>query len=102
MTMPSIDLPRSRPMNAGRVIAVGDVHGCVHALDALISAIAPTPSDRLIFLGDLIDQGRDTRDVLDRLIELKRRTTLVLIQGNHEEMLYAARGNEQALRFWEE
>ena len=89
------------PIDAARLIAIGDVHGCVHALDALIDAIAPAPHDQLVFLGDLIDQGRETRDVLDRLIELKQRCSVVLIQGNHEEMLYAARENEQALRYWE-
>jgi serine/threonine protein phosphatase 1 len=52
-------------------------------------------------LGDLIDQGHDTRDVLDRLIGLKERCSLTLIQGNHEEMMYAARESEQALRYWE-
>ena len=92
---------RNMSINAGRLIAIGDVHGCVHALDALLDAIAPAPNDRLVFLGDLIDQGADTRDVLDRLIELKQRCSLVLIQGNHEEMLYAARESEQALRYWE-
>lgn len=88
-------------VDSGRLIAIGDVHGCVHALDALIDAIAPAPSDRLIFLGDLIDQGRDTREALDRVIELKQRCAVVLIQGNHEEMLFAARENEKALRYWE-
>ncbi len=90
------------PIDAARLIAIGDVHGCVHALDALVDAIAPRPTDQLVFLGDLIDQGPETRDVLDRLIELKQRCSLVLIQGNHEEMLYAARENEQALRYWED
>jgi serine/threonine protein phosphatase 1 len=89
------------PSSTGRLIAIGDVHGCVHALDALLAAIKPTADDYLIFLGDLIDQGRDSRDVLDRLIELKRRCHVVLIRGNHEEMLYAARESEQALRYWE-
>lgn len=59
------------------------------------------PDDRLIFLGDLIDQGRDSRDVVERLIDLESRTNLVLIQGNHEEMLFAARDSEKALRYWE-
>ncbi|MEX2113108.1 MAG: metallophosphoesterase family protein [Pirellulales bacterium] len=89
------------PNDAGRLIAVGDVHGCVHALDALLVAIAPTDRDELVFLGDLVDQGRDSRDVLDRLIELKQRCGLVLIRGNHEEMMFAARESEQALRYWE-
>ena len=90
------------PTDAARLIAIGDVHGCVHALDVLVDVIAPLPGDQLVFLGDLIDQGPDTRAVLDRLIELKQRCSLVLIQGNHEEMLYAARDNEQALRYWED
>ncbi len=89
------------PNDAGRLIAVGDVHGCVHALDALLQAIAPTERDELVFLGDLVDQGRDSRDVLDRLIELKGRCAVVLIRGNHEEMMLAARESEQALRYWE-
>ncbi|MBL9124907.1 MAG: metallophosphoesterase [Planctomycetaceae bacterium] len=84
-----------------RQIAIGDVHGCVHALDALLDAISPTPDDQLIFLGDLIDQGHESRDVIDRLIELKRRCSLVLIEGNHEEMMFAARESEKALRYWE-
>lgn len=87
--------------HTGRLIAIGDVHGCVHALEVILDAIDPTPEDQLVFLGDLIDQGRDSRDVIDRLIELKQRTNLVLILGNHEEMMYAARISEKALRYWE-
>ena len=103
MTVRRKDLPESSmPTDAGRLIAIGDVHGCAHALDVLIDAIAPTTSDQLVFLGDMIDQGRNAREVVDRIIELKERTGIVLIQGNHEEMLYAARENEQALRYWED
>ncbi len=91
------------PLSAdgGRLIAIGDIHGCVHALDILLEAIAPAPADQLVFLGDLIDQGRDSAEVLDRLIDLKRRCQIFLIQGNHEEMLFAARTSEPALRYWE-
>ena len=85
-----------------RLIAIGDVHGCVHALDALLKEIAPNSLDRLVFLGDLIDQGRDSAAVLDRLIELRQRCQVVLIKGNHEEMLYSARESEKSLRYWEE
>jgi serine/threonine protein phosphatase 1 len=85
----------------GRLIAIGDVHGCVHALDALLEAILPTHDDTLVFLGDLVDQGRDSRDVLDRVITLQHLCHVVLIKGNHEEMMLAARENEAALRYWE-
>lgn len=86
---------------SGRLIAIGDVHGCVHALDALLDAIDPAPADRLVFLGDLIDQGRDSRDVIERLLALQECCRVALIQGNHEEMMFAARDSQQALRYWE-
>ena len=89
------------PSDASRLIAIGDVHGCVHALDAILDAIGPGPNDTFVFLGDLIDQGRESREVLDRIVDLKKHCSVVLIQGNHEEMLQAATGNEQALRYWE-
>lgn len=86
---------------SSRLIAIGDVHGCIHALDALLGAISPGPRDQLIFIGDLIDKGPDSRDVLDRVIELKQCCSLVLIQGNHEEMLRAAKESAEALEYWE-
>ena len=85
-------------MDAGRLIAIGDVHGCVHALDTLLAAIGPMPADQIVFLGDLIDQGHDSRDVIERLIELRRQCRLIVIEGNHEEMMLAARHNQEALR----
>ncbi|REK10023.1 MAG: serine/threonine protein phosphatase [Planctomycetota bacterium] len=88
-------------MDSGRLIAIGDVHGCAHALDAILDCIGPAPDDHLVFLGDLIDQGRDTRDVLDRVLGLRRQCRITLIRGNHEEMLYAAHESEKALRYWE-
>jgi serine/threonine protein phosphatase 1 len=88
-------------MSTGRLIAIGDVHGCGHALDAVLEAIEPTTRDQFVFLGDMIDQGRESRDVLERIIVLRRQCQVVLIQGNHEEMLYAARGDEKTLRYWE-
>lgn len=86
---------------AGRLIAIGDVHGCVLALDTLLEAILPATADTLVFLGDLIDQGRDSAAVLDRVRALQNDCKVVLIQGNHEEMLFAARDSEEALRYWE-
>ena len=85
----------------GRLIAIGDVHGCNLALEAVLNAIAPTPHDRLVFLGDLVDQGKETKDVLERIRNLQDTTQVTLIQGNHEEMMFAARENEPALRYWE-
>ena len=87
--------------NSDRLIAIGDVHGCIHALDAVLEAIAPRQRDTLVFLGDLIDNGRDSRSVLQRVSDLEQQCRVVLIEGNHEEMLLAARDNVEALRYWE-
>ena len=88
-------------MDSGRLIAIGDVHGCCHALDTVLEALAPTPNDRIIFLGDLVDQGRESCEVLKRIIRLQQECRVALVQGNHEEMMFAARESEPALRYWE-
>jgi serine/threonine protein phosphatase 1 len=51
-----------------RTIAIGDIHGCSAALAAVIQAIEPTPVDTLVFLGDYIDRGPDSRGVLVQVV----------------------------------
>ncbi|MBX6312249.1 MAG: serine/threonine protein phosphatase [Isosphaeraceae bacterium] len=70
-----------------RLIAIGDIHGCSLALDALIEAIRPSASDVIVTLGDYIDRGPDSRGVLDRLLALERRCCLIPLLGNHDEAL---------------
>src|SRR5215211_1505199 len=76
---------------APRSIAIGDIHGCSRALAALVDAIAPTPEDLLVVLGDYIDRGPDSRGVIDLLIDLGRRCRLASLLGNHEELLLEVR-----------
>jgi serine/threonine protein phosphatase 1 len=85
---------------AGRTIAIGDIHGCLAALDALIEAIAPGPEDTLVTLGDYIDRGPHSRGVLDRLIALSRQCRLIPLLGNHEELLLDALRDITTLRRW--
>ena len=79
-----------------RTIAIGDIHGCSAALDALVEAIRPRPEDCIVTLGDYINRGPDSRGVIERLIELTRRCRLLPILGNHDQSrewkLCAARG----------
>jgi serine/threonine protein phosphatase 1 len=84
----------------GRTIAIGDIHGCSLALRALSDAIDPGPEDLLVFLGDYIDRGPDSRGVLEQVIALRERCAVVPLLGNHEEMLLAALSNPEALRGW--
>jgi serine/threonine protein phosphatase 1 len=70
-----------------RTLAIGDIHGCLAALDALLGAVGPRPEDTIVTLGDYVDRGSDSRGVLERLIELRRRCRLVPLLGNHDEMM---------------
>ena len=78
-------------MTPPRTIAVGDIHGCSAALDALLDAVRPRPEDTIVTLGDYIDRGPDTWGVIGRLIDLGGRCHLVPILGNHDQMLLEAR-----------
>lgn len=83
-----------------RIIAIGDVHGCSAALAALIQAIEPAPLDAIVFLGDYIDRGPDSRGVIEQVIALERRCIVVPLMGNHEEMLLAALEGKDHVRYW--
>jgi serine/threonine protein phosphatase 1 len=69
-----------------RTFAIGDIHGCLDKLEDLITRIDPTPKDSLIFLGDYVDRGESTPEVIDFLIDLARRVPCVFLRGNHEDM----------------
>jgi len=71
----------------GRTVIVGDVHGCRVELEKLLDRIDFASGDRLVFVGDLVARGPDSRGVLD----IARRTGAVIVRGNHEEKLIAWR-----------
>ena len=83
-----------------RTLAIGDVHGTSAALDALLAVARPTPDDLLIFLGDYVDRGPDTRGVLDRLLALDWSHRCVFLRGNHELMMTRSRHDRGELRMW--
>lgn len=72
-----------------RIYAVGDIHGCYEKLLVLMEKIdIDFESDRLVFLGDYIDRGPQSFEVVAYLAELKQRyTNTIFLKGNHEEML---------------
>ena len=90
---------KSSPMPA-RTIAIGDIHGHSRALAALLDDVKPQPQDTLVFLGDYIDRGPDSRGVTEQVIALQERCQVVPLMGNHEEMLLNARETEYSLRIW--
>lgn len=70
-----------------RSIFIGDVHGCVRELAALLSRLAVGADDQTWFVGDLVGRGPDPRGVLRLVREIRGQA----VRGNHEERLLEAR-----------
>lgn len=68
-----------------RRLIVGDVHGMLPELEALLVELAPTPEDTVVFVGDLVDKGPDSVGVVRRVRELAATVPVVLVEGNHED-----------------
>jgi serine/threonine protein phosphatase 1 len=83
-----------------RTIAIGDIHGCAKALARLIEAIQPTSDDTIVPLGDYVDRGPDSREVVNLLIGLVDRCELIPLLGNHERMMLDAIESLEVLEFW--
>ncbi len=69
------------------LIAIGDIHGCVRTLEALLDRLALTADDHLVFVGDYVDRGPDSKRVIDRLLALQRERSCVFLRGNHEALM---------------
>lgn len=69
------------------LIAIGDIHGCATSLDALLLKVDPSPDDHLLFVGDYIDRGPNSKGVIDRLLELRTEVECTFLRGNHEAMM---------------
>lgn len=84
-----------------KVFAIGDIHGCHKKLVALLKQLPVDPQeDILVFMGDYINRGPDSRRVLDTLIALQRTHQTVFLKGNHEQSLmdYELYGEPDELR----
>jgi len=98
-----------------RLYAIGDIHGCLEELGALLESIEKdiagvsnkdeksqeTPMPMLVFLGDYVDRGPDSKGVLDRLIALKNeRPGTVFLKGNHEALMLDFLSDPDAMPHW--
>jgi len=77
---------------AGRLYAVGDLHGCAAELETLLQHLISKEklkaTDLVVFIGDYIDRGPDSKVVVDRLVSLKSDfPNTSFLKGNHEDML---------------
>jgi serine/threonine protein phosphatase 1 len=85
------------PTTGGRLVyAVGDVHGRLDALEPLLKSIAedymvtrPADPAMLVFLGDYVDRGPDSKRVVDLVLGMRNHLEFEVrtLKGNHEEAL---------------
>jgi len=66
--------------NQPRVIAIGDVHGCIDELKALLKKCDYHPGDMIVFLGDLVCKGPDSLSV----VQMARELGAIGVRGNHD------------------
>jgi serine/threonine protein phosphatase 1 len=98
----------SRPaLPAGlRIYAIGDLHGRADLLDSLLSRIdtdlvhRPVNSAIEVYVGDYIDRGPGSCQVLDRLIARSQQRKVVCLKGNHEIFLSQFLANPATLQGW--
>ncbi|MBT5109737.1 MAG: serine/threonine protein phosphatase [Rhodospirillaceae bacterium] len=94
MWWPSRKQDTSAPPPGTRVYAIGDIHGCLERLKLLQQAIledrdaAPESRFVLVYVGDYVDRGPDSREVIDHLLNapLPGLETIHL-KGNHEDYM---------------
>lgn len=80
-------------------IAIGDIHGMYGLLLELLAQL-PTEGT-LVFLGDYVDRGLDSKWVVARLMALEQQRQCIFLRGNHEAMLLEAMdGNQNAEEMW--
>jgi serine/threonine protein phosphatase 1 len=103
---------RKRPVPAvptgQRVYAIGDIHGRQDLLEQLLAKIDADNVQRgsaethIVFLGDLVDRGPDSKGVIDTLLGLsKSRDNIRFLLGNHEEVMIGAhKGDPSMVRFF--
>ena len=95
----------------GRIFAIGDIHGCLDKLRKLLALIdADWAQDTVVFMGDYIDRGPASKEVVDAVLDLRRKhERVVCLMGNHERMflnwldgreedLFLANGGRNTLR----
>jgi serine/threonine protein phosphatase 1 len=89
-----------------RIYAVGDIHGCADLLSGLFARIdhdlkvRPIAEPLQVLLGDYIDRGASSRQVIEMLIARGQHHNLILLKGNHEDCALQFLADPTALARW--
>lgn len=99
---------KKRPSIPGgrRLYVVADIHGRADLLSQLLARIdddlqsRPHPHSSQVFLGDYIDRGPNSREVIDLLIERRRTHDTMFLKGNHEECILRLMSDPAVFSEW--
>jgi serine/threonine protein phosphatase 1 len=69
-----------------KTFVLTDIHGCVTELNLLLEQLPLTSESLIIFLGDYINRGENSREVIDTILQLREEYEVVTLKGNHEQM----------------
>lgn len=85
-----------------RLFAISDIHGCFKPFyEIIVNTIKLRKSDQLILLGDYIDRGYQSKEVIDFIIDLRNKGfNITPLTGNHELMLLDSYYNPDNLSLW--
>lgn len=77
-----------------RLIGISDIHGEYEKLSAVIDKVSPEKDDTMIFMGDYIDRGAKSREVVDKIISMQDVCNCVYLIGSHEYALLHAKSDD--------
>ncbi|WP_234414156.1 metallophosphoesterase family protein [Paenibacillus sp. CAA11] len=74
-----------------RILAISDIHGCYEEFCDLLEQVNyNSAEDRLVLVGDYVDRGPRSREVIDLLIRLQEEAKVIILRGNHDQMMLDA------------
>ena len=77
-----------------RLIGISDIHGEFEKLCKVLDKASPSTDDTIIFMGDYIDRGAKSREVVDKIISMQNVCNCICLIGSHEYALMHAKSDE--------
>ena len=87
-TSNSLGIKIDPPENGGRRLVITDIHGCAKTFKKLVRRVELTRNDHLFLLGDFINRGPRSKQVIDFVLKLEKEGySVYCLMGNHEETI---------------
>lgn len=85
----------------GRILAISDIHGCYDTFKSLLEKVNLSKEDELYMLGDFVDRGPKSKEVIDWVLEKQEEGYEInCLRGNHEQMLINALNDDLRTEHW--